>query len=66
MQLTLTTQLGGVVRPALPWPTSIYSNCLAYKHSMVHNVTGEGGIPPPRPLPSPGPRILRGSDCDQS
>ena len=50
MQLILTTQLGGVVRPALPWPTSIYSNCLAYKHSMVHNVTGEGGIPHPSTL----------------
>ena len=29
-------------------------------------VSGEEGSSLPRPLPSPGPRILRGSDCDQS
>ena len=34
--------------------------------ALVPSMTGEGGIPPPRPFPSPGPRILRGSDCDQS
>ena len=45
---------------------SWFFNNMAYTHSMVPSVTGEGGISPPRPLPSPGPRILRGSDCDQS
>ena len=33
---------------------SCFFNNMAYKHSMVHSVTGEGGIPPLDPCPRRG------------